>query len=136
MASLLIFAQGAMSLTGLILQIVAVLVGVITALLLPAGAAQADPFGCLPLYGNWCGPGHPAAVALPPVDAFDAACMRHDLCPWAETACDRVFVDELHLLAAQTGFLPRPLQWAEYLIRVKAGGGWGDMPMPMPGFVP
>ncbi|WP_295385575.1 hypothetical protein [uncultured Thiodictyon sp.] len=112
------------------------LVGTLAALLLPAAAPQAEPFGCLPLYGNWCGPGHPAGPALPPVDVFDAACMRHDLCtagPWAETACDRAFVDELHLLANQTGWLPRPLQWAEYLIRVKAGGGWGGMPMPMPG---
>ncbi|AUB80979.1 hypothetical protein [Candidatus Thiodictyon syntrophicum] len=110
------------------------LIGVLAALLLPAGPAQA--FKCVPLYGNWCGPGHPSAVALPPVDAFDAACMRHDLCiagAWSETPCDRAFVDELHLIAAQTGYLPRPLQWAEYLIRVKAGGGWGGMPMPMPG---
>lgn len=103
-------------------------------LLLPVGTANA--FGCLPLYGNWCGPGHPAMVALPPVDAFDAACMRHDYCltgPVPETVCDRAFVGELHQLAAQTGYLPRPLQWAEYAIRVKSGGGWGGAPIPMPG---
>ena len=71
------------------------------ALLLPAGSANA--FKCLPIYGNWCGPGHPASLALPPVDGFDAACMRHDYCtagPFPETACDRVFVGELHQLAA------------------------------------
>jgi len=115
---------------------VATLLGVLAAALLPSGAAHCAPVGCLPLYGNWCGPGHPTGPALPPVDVYDAACMRHDLCtagPWGETACDRAFVDELHLLAAQTGYLPRPLQWAEYLIRVKSGGSWGGMPMPLPG---
>ena len=102
--------------------------------LLPAGAANA--FKCVPIYGNWCGPGHPASVALPPVDIFDAACMRHDLCtagPVPEVACDRAFVGELHQIAAQAGYLPRPLQWAEYVVRLKSGGGWGGMPMPMPG---
>lgn len=98
------------------------------------GPGQAQAFKCLPIYGNWCGPGHPRAAALPPVDAFDAACMRHDLC--ADSApgalCDRVFVGELHQLAAQAGYLPRPLQWAEYLIRLRSGGGWGGMPMPTP----
>jgi hypothetical protein len=29
--------------------------------------------------------------------------------------------------------LPRPLQWAEYIIRLKSGGSWGGMAMPMPG---
>ncbi len=84
------------------------------ALLLPVGSA--DAFKCLPIYGNWCGPGHPASLALPPVDGFDAACMRHDYCTaghFPETACDRAFVGELYQLAAQTGYLPRPLQWAE-----------------------
>jgi hypothetical protein len=28
--------------------------------------------------------------------------------------------------------MPRPLQWAEYVIRLKAGGPWGGMPMPTP----
>lgn len=101
-------------------------------LLLAPGPAHA--FKCLPIYGNWCGPGHPTAAALPPVDAYDAACMRHDLCTATapETLCDRAFVGELHQLAAQTGYLPRPLQWAEYVIRLKSGGGWGGMPMPTP----
>lgn len=101
-----------------------------------SGAPAAHAFKCLPIYGNWCGPGHPTAAALPPIDAFDAACMRHDACtsaPVPEAACDRAFVGEIHQLAAQTGYLPRPLQWAEYLIRLKAGGPWGGMPMPTPG---
>ena len=107
---------------------------VLAVVLLAAG--QAHAFGCsLPLYGNWCGPGHPSHVALPPVDAFDAACMRHDLCTAGgpEAPCDRAFVDELHALAVQTGYLPRPLQWAEWAIRLKGGGPWGGMPMPNPG---
>jgi len=110
----------------------ATLLGLLPALLLAPGQAQA--FKCLPIYGNWCGPGHPTTAALPPVDAFDAACMRHDLCTTSAPGalCDRAFVGELHQLAAQTGYLPRPLQWAEYVIRLKAGGGWGGMPMPTP----
>ena len=72
----------------------AVRVALAAALLWPASQAQA--FKCLPLYGNWCGPGHPRALALPPVDAFDAACMRHDYCtasPGLQTYCDRAFVE-------------------------------------------
>ncbi len=94
-------------------------------------------FKCVPIYGNWCGPGHPAAGFPPPVDAFDAACMRHDLCvaaPVSEQACDVAFVHELHQLAVQFGYLPRALQWAEYVIRVKAGAApWSGMPTPWPG---
>ncbi len=116
-------------------SVLALLFAALTGLLL-AGSPSRAAFNCLPLYGNWCGPGHPAGRPLPPVDAYDAACMRHDLCTggsMSNPACDRAFVDEIHFLAVQTGYLPRPLQWAEYLIRVKAGGGWGGMPMPTPG---
>lgn len=98
-------------------------------------ATPALAFKCMPLYGNWCGIGHPAAGFPPPVDAFDAACMRHDLCvagPGPATGCDIAFVSELHNIAAQVGYVPRPLQWAEYVIRLKAGGPWGGMPMPTP----
>lgn len=97
--------------------------------------SSAHAFKCVPIYGNWCGPGHPNTVALPPIDVFDAACMRHDYCvgsPVPETVCDRNFVIEINQLAAQIGYLPRPLQWAEYVIRLKSGGGWGGMPLPLP----
>ncbi|MBK5931723.1 hypothetical protein [Halochromatium salexigens] len=103
-------------------------------LLLAAGNAAA--FKCMPLYGNWCGINHPSHGWPPPVDAFDAACMRHDLCtaqPGPDTGCDIAFVSQLHGIAAQVGYLPRPLQWAEYVIRLKAGGPWGGMPLPTPG---
>jgi hypothetical protein len=98
-------------------------------------ATQAAAFKCMPIYGNWCGVGSPAAGFPMPVDAFDAACMRHDFCvagPGPDRHCDVAFVDELHTIAAQVGYLPRPLQWAEYVIRVKAGGPKGGMPMPSP----
>ncbi len=104
------------------------------ALLAPAPAAQAF-FKCMPIHGNWCGPGHPSQGFPPPVDAYDAACMPHDLCtagPGPTGACDYQFVGEVRALAAQLGYLPRPIQWAEYAIRVKSGGSWGDMPMPTP----
>jgi hypothetical protein len=62
--------------------------------------------------------------------------MQHDRCtaqPGSDTPCDLAFVNALHRIAAQVGYLPRPLQWAEYVIRLKAGGPWGGMPMPTPG---
>lgn len=105
-----------------------------TLALTPAWAAA---FKCMPIYGNWCGVGHPPSGSTPPpVDAFDSACMRHDLCtlaPGSETPCDLVFVAELRTLKSRLGYLPRPLQWAEYAIRIKAGGPWGGMPVPAPG---
>jgi hypothetical protein len=97
---------------------------------------SAIAFKCMPIYGNWCGVGYPAAGYPPPIDVFDAACMRHDLClasPTPEAACDVAFIGELRGLAAQVGGLPRPLQWAEYVIRLKVGGPQGGMPMPAPG---
>ncbi len=98
-------------------------------------AADAAAFKCVPIYGNWCGINHPRGGMPPPVDAFDAACMRHDLCVVSSPSdqpCDIAFVNELHAIAAQVGGMPRPLQWAEYVIRLKSGGPWGGMPMPTP----
>jgi hypothetical protein len=43
--------------------------------------AQSDPLPhgpALLLHGNYCGPGNNAP--LPPIDALDAACARHDAC--------------------------------------------------------
>lgn len=94
---------------------------------------------CFPVYGNWCGANYPhPATNPPPVDAFDDACRRHDIC-WAMTGggtgCDLAFVQELHGLAWQYGYLPRPLQWAESLLRMRSGSmpmPW-NMPLPSPG---
>jgi hypothetical protein len=46
----------------------------------PAAQAQAlnFPRGGLLIHGNYCGPGNRAP--LPPIDALDAACARHDAC--------------------------------------------------------
>ncbi|WP_058556040.1 hypothetical protein [Thiohalocapsa sp. ML1] len=107
----------------------------LAALLLLVAAGDAAAFKCMPLYGNWCGINHPSYGAPPPVDAFDAACMRHDLCTASlpgDRPCDIAFLNELHAAAAHAGGMPRPLQWAEYVIRLKAGGPWGGMPMPTP----
>ena len=52
------------------------------ALVVGAPAAQAQVFdlprGGLLIHGNYCGPGNRAP--LPPIDALDAACARHDAC--------------------------------------------------------
>jgi hypothetical protein len=33
----------------------------------------------IPVYGNWCGPGH-GGESGPPIDPVDQACCRHDKC--------------------------------------------------------
>lgn len=45
-------------------------------------AAQSNLQIYAPIYGNWCGPNHPVNMsqANGPIDALDAACMRHDYC--------------------------------------------------------
>lgn len=43
----------------------------------PALAQSGRPPALL-IHGNYCGPGNNAP--LPPIDALDAACMRHDAC--------------------------------------------------------
>ncbi len=59
---------------------------------------------CQPVYGNWCGKGYPAYETTgfkpEPVDQWDAACKRHDLCydKYGEKSkdhCDRNFSNEL-----------------------------------------
>ncbi|WPL15763.1 hypothetical protein Thiowin_00680 [Thiorhodovibrio winogradskyi] len=106
------------------------------AMSLAGGSESALAFKCMPIYGNWCGIDWPQAGHVPPpIDPFDAACMRHDLCTagfGSDIACDRAFVGELHALALRHGGLPRPLQWAEFVIRLKAGGYPSGMPMPSP----
>jgi hypothetical protein len=116
----------------------AVILACLGGLLLITAATQTHAFKCVPIYGNWCGIDHPRGGWPAPVDAFDAACMRHDLCtagPGSDTPCDIAFVSELRAIAARVGHLPRPLQWAEYVIRLKAGGPLGGMPVPSPGDV-
>ena len=76
----------------------------------PGGAAAQSAPVALPVYGNWCGPGHPATLAqamtLGPVDRLDAACRNHDLCAWRrggfDCGCDLAFLDELRRLRFDT----------------------------------
>jgi len=69
----------------------------IAALLWPLGAMAQS----VPVYGNWCGLNHPSnpLLAGPPVNALDAACMRHDICTANrgrfDCGCDLAFMNEL-----------------------------------------
>jgi len=71
----------------------------------------------VPVYGNWCGPDYPASPGLagPPVDALDAACMRHDYCTAArgrfDCGCDLAMMNEL-----------RFTRWATPAIQANARG--------------
>lgn len=51
----------------------------------------------LPVYGNWCGPGHGGGT---PIDALDQACMHHDKCYQARgyfrCSCDQQLIDEIN----------------------------------------
>ena len=55
--------------------------------------AEADG---VPVYGNWCGPGHGKGEA---VDALDRACMRHDQCyerrGYGDCGCDNQLVKDI-----------------------------------------
>jgi len=50
----------------------------------------------IPVYGNWCGPGHGSG---PPIDPVDAACKAHDECyserGYLDCSCDRELVDNM-----------------------------------------
>lgn len=52
----------------------------------------------LPIYGNWCGPGHGGrSYNNPyPVDVLDTGCMNHDLCyiqnGYFNSACDKTLL--------------------------------------------
>ncbi len=54
-----------------------------------------------PIYGNWCGPNHPANMsqASVPIDPLDAACMHHDYCTATQgeynCGCDISFLQDL-----------------------------------------
>lgn len=93
---------------------------------------------CFPVYGFWCGADWPPRGRNPrPIDAFDAACMRHDYCYERfgedDRRCDAGFVQDLHGLFWQYRYLPRPLQLAERYYSTRIGLASGPPPMPMPG---
>ena len=98
---------------------------------------QAQAVDCFPVYGNWCGINYPEPGHYPaPVDVFDTVCMRHDLClqyPNYRQVCDENFINELGELRKRYGSLPRPLEWADMAIRIKAGHSpLTAMPEPTP----
>lgn len=51
----------------------------------------------IPVYGNWCGPGHSGPGA--PIDLLDSRCKTHDLCyarnGYHNKNCDRVLVAQI-----------------------------------------
>jgi len=53
-----------------------------------------QPYNGLPLWGNWCGPGHGGGT---PVDTLDSLCMAHDKCYGSEgyfdCDCDQALID-------------------------------------------
>lgn len=68
------------------------------------GRAVAREKVSVPVYGNWCGPGHGSGT---PVDAVDDACKRHDACysknGYFNCTCDAKLLSDLGPAAAQSG---------------------------------
>lgn len=67
------------------------------------------------VYGCWCGKGEPPEGENPnPIDMWDAACMRHDLCyrDWGmdNPQCDINFINELRYIRATHHFERVPSQ--------------------------
>lgn len=60
----------------------------------------------IPVYGNWCGPGHSGPGA--PIDDLDTACMHHDQCYSARgyfnETCDRELIAEIRAHYSSMGF--------------------------------
>ena len=83
----------------------------------PAALAQPAALGrpTVLVHGNYCGPGNNAS--LPPIDALDAACARHDACTPSvglpTKACNR-------RLELEAGVIARDLRQPQDL-RVLAG---------------
>ena len=63
-----------------------------------AAQADSDDRLSLPVWGNWCGPGHSGPGA--PIDRLDTACMHHDKCygskGYLNCACDQALIDEIN----------------------------------------
>lgn len=52
----------------------------------------------LPIWGNWCGPGHSGPAA--PIDILDAQCKKHDLCygsrGYFACSCDSALIANIY----------------------------------------
>jgi hypothetical protein len=78
----------------------------------PSGPPPAAPpppasSGGLPIYGNYCGPGHgDPTYTTPPVDAVDAVCRAHDRCydtgGYFNCGCDRALIAAMPSAIAAT----------------------------------
>ncbi|HEX8913332.1 MAG TPA: hypothetical protein VF796_13305 [Humisphaera sp.] len=78
----------------------------------PGAAPGSDPLGPagaeagLPVYGNWCGPGHGGGGA--PIDELDRSCMDHDNCygrrGYFDCECDARLIQDIDR-ATQSGRL-------------------------------
>lgn len=90
--------------------------------------------GPAPVYGCWCGKNQPSSDENPtPVDFWDQACMRHDLCYRRygrdNPGCDLSFLKEIEKLALWHGHVPGQMQVAHsyFLSRLQGGfnvQGW------------
>jgi len=68
---------------------------------------QITPQLALPIYGNYCGPGHGDPTGnMPPIDAVDAVCQTHDLCydrrGYFDCQCDRDLIASMPSAIART----------------------------------
>ena len=60
-----------------------------------------DSQGAFPVYGNWCGPGHPKEGTTPdPINSTDAACRTHAVCyarhGYLNSLCDKNLISALN----------------------------------------
>src|SRR5690348_11508201 len=57
----------------------------------------------IPVYGNWCGPGH-GGESGPPIDPVDQVCCRHDKCydqrGYFDCSCNPPLLDAMPLAIA------------------------------------
>lgn len=62
----------------------------------PAPEGQMSTRASLPIWGNWCGPGHGGGIA---VDVLDSICRTHDRCygsrGYFACSCDRAIVRDI-----------------------------------------
>jgi Phospholipase A2 len=68
----------------------------------------------LPIYGNWCGPGHGGGA---PIDIVDGTCMIHDHCyadrGYFDCECDAELIQRLEAIAGATlGWKARTARWS------------------------
>ena len=71
-----------------------------------AMTGDADSAGDLPIYGNWCGPGHPRPGETPtPINDVDRTCQAHDRCyaehGYLDRGCDEQLIEKLQSLEPQ-----------------------------------